>query len=148
MKNFVIRICKCLLALMGFAVVSCDVLEVRDEYGTPVMDFTIMGKVVNVQDEALHGINVKCLRSYRVPDSIGVYTDASGAFTIQKEREAFGIGDYGRVYIPIVLEDPNGVYARDTVEVDVKLVASSSSGGHWHLGIFENKDAKIVMKNK
>lgn len=151
MKNMILKLCKGLLGLLGIVVAtSCDDIlgGMVCEYGTPVMDFTIMGKVVNVQDEALHGINVKCLRSYRVPDSIGVYTDASGAFTIQKEREAFGIGDYGRVYIPIVLEDPNGVYARDTVEVDVKLVASSSSGGHWHLGIFENKDAKIVMKNK
>ena len=144
MKSIMIRICKSLLAFLGVAVVSCDILEVKDEYGTPVMDYTVMGRVVNAQDEPLQGIKVKRLRNYP-PDS--TYTNENGAFSVQKEDELV----YGRnqkYFVPVIVEDPEGNYARDTVEVEVKKIASSSSGGHWHWGIYENKDAKITMKKK
>ena len=137
MKSIVVKLCKRLLALLGFAVVSCDILEIRCEYGTPTMDYTVMGKVVNRQGENLKGIKVKSMEY--MPDS--TYTDAYGSFRIVENDVTGGGGK-----VPLVFEDETEIYRSDTVYVQLTQVEEGD--GDWYCGAYEAKDVKITMKEK
>lgn len=134
MKKWMLKLCQGLLALLGVsAAVSC----IRYEYGTPTMDYTVMGKVMNQQGENLKGIKVKSMEY--MPDS--TYTDAYGSFRII-ENDATGGG--GKV--PLVFEDEADVYRSDTVYVQLTQVEEGD--GDWYCGVYEAKDVKITMRKK
>ncbi len=133
MKNLVLKISKWLLTMMGFAAVSCDSLSPKDAYGTPTMDYTVMGKVVNIRQEPLEGIKVK-----PVGKLDGTYTDVSGAFTIV-QQQITGFGGYA----DLIFEDEENVYIKDTVKIPLTKV---KDGDGWYNGEFVAKDAKITMR--
>lgn len=133
MKNLVLKISKWLLTFMGFAAVSCDSLSPKDAYGTPTMDYTVMGKVVNIRQEPLEGIKVK-----PVGKLDGTYTDVSGAFTIV-QQQITGFGGYA----DLIFEDEENVYIKDTVKIPLTKV---KDGDGWYNGEFVAKDAKITMR--
>ena len=133
MKNLVLKISKWLLTFMGFAAVSCDSLSPKDAYGTPTMDYTVMGKVVNIRQEPLEGIKVK-----PVGKLDGTYTDVSGAFTIV-QQQITGFGGYA----DLIFEDEENVYIKDTVKIPLTKV---KDGDGWYNGEFVAKDAKIIMR--
>lgn len=133
MKNLVLKISKWLFTMMGFAAVSCDSLSPKDAYGTPTMDYTVMGKVVNIRQEPLEGIKVK-----PVGKLDGTYTDVSGAFTIV-QQQITGFGGYA----DLIFEDEENVYIKDTVKIPLTKV---KDGDGWYNGEFVAKDAKITMR--
>lgn len=133
MKNLVLKISKWLFTMMGFAAVSCDSLSPKDAYGTPTMDYTVMGKVVNIRQEPLEGIKVK-----PVGKLDGTYTDVSGAFTIV-QQQITGFGGYA----DLIFEDEENVYIKDTVKIPLIKV---KDGDGWYNGEFVAKDAKITMR--
>lgn len=133
MKNLVLKISKWLLTMMGFAAVSCDSLSPKDAYGTPTMDYTVMGKVVNIRQEPLEGIKVK-----PVGKLDGTYTDVSGAFTIV-QQQITGFGGYA----DLIFEDEENVYIKDTVKIPLTKV---KDGDGWYNGEFVAKDAKITLR--
>lgn len=135
MKNLVLKISKWLLTMMGFAAVSCDSFASLSPcaYGTPTMDYTVIGKVVNMRQEPLEGIKVKPVGKL---DS--TYTDVSGAFTIVQQRIT-GFGGYA----DLIFEDEENVYIKDTVKIPLTKV---KDGDGWYNGEFESKDAKITMR--
>lgn len=134
MKKWILRLCQGLLTLLGVsAAVSC----IRYEYGTPTMDYTVMGKVENSKGENLKGIKVKSLEY--MPDS--TYTDGYGQFRIIEKSVTGGGGK-----VPIVFEDESEVYKPDTVYVQLTKVEEGD--GDWYNGVYEAKDVKVVMKHK
>lgn len=147
MKKWFLNLCRGLLALLGVAVViSCEdnLGNAIVMYGSPTADYSVKGKVVNMNLEALKGIKVKPLYDNYPPDSTSV-TDAQGAFSIERkslggvEQDQFGKGQY---FVRLIVEDPSGVYNKDTVKVDLVQVKESDG---WYRGGFEAKDAKITM---
>jgi len=135
MKNLVLKISKWLFTMMGFAAVSCDSFASLSPcaYGTPTMDYTVMGKVVNIRQEPLEGIKVK-----PVGKLDGTYTDVSGAFTIV-QQQITGFGGYA----DLIFEDEENVYIKDTVKIPLTKV---KDGDGWYNGEFVAKDAKITMR--
>ncbi len=140
MKSIVIKICKSLLAFLGFAVVSCDILEVRDEYGTPTMDYTVMGKVVNDKKEVLPQIKVKGLLPNWDGNRDSTYTAASGEFAITQQRIT-GFGGKAS----LIFEDESGVYRTDTIDV---TLTQKKKGSGWYNGEFAAEDVEVIMIKK
>ena len=133
MKNLVLKISKWLLTFMGFAAVSCDSLSPKDAYGTPTMDYTVMGKVVNIRQEPLEGIKVK-----PVGKLDGTYTDVSGAFTLV-QQQITGFGGYA----DLIFEAEENVSIKENVKIPLTKV---KDGDGWYNGEFVAKDAKITMR--
>lgn len=141
MRGLLINLCKALLSLFGVvAFSSCDILGVACEYGTPHMDYTVMGKVVNAQEVGLKGIKVKPLSRNFSGYIDSTYTDASGNFTIgQSNVTGFG-GE-----IKLIFEDEAGEYRTDTINVKLTRV---KEGKGWDNGDFAAEDVKITMRQK
>ena len=143
MKNLVLKISKWLFTMMGFAAVSCDSFASLSPcaYGTPTMDYTVMGKVVNMRQEPLEGIKIKPRWDKWPPDS--TYTDSQGAFVVARKSGALEWKSDKFYYAPLIVEDTAGVYHKDTVYIKVVQI---KEGDGWYRGEFEAKDAKITMR--
>ena len=141
MKNLILKLCKGLLGLLGIVVAtSCDDIlgGLVCEYGTPSMDYTVMGKVVNARNEALKGIKVKTMnRNGLSGQRDSTYTDASGNFTVSQEH----VFPYEKV--PIIFEDESGIYKTDTVDV---MLTKVKEGKGWYNGEFAAENMEITMK--
>jgi len=135
------NLCRALLSLFGVAAFSsCDILGGAVEYGVPHMDYTVMGKVVNAQEDGLKGIKVKPLESNFSGHIDSTYTDASGNFTIGQER-VFGFGEG----VKLIFEDEAGEYRTDTINVKLTKV---KDGKGWDNGDYAAEDVKITMRQK
>ena len=141
MRNLALKIFKSFLALLGISLAgSCDIIGMRCEYGTPTMDYTVMGKVVNEKKETLPQIKVKGLRHNWDGNRDSTYTAASGEFVITQQRIA-GFGEKAL----LVFEDESGVYRTDTVDIKLEQV---KKGSGWYNGEFAAEDVEIVMRKK
>lgn len=143
MKNMILKLCKGLLGLLGIVVAtSCDDIlgGMVCEYGTPSMDYTVMGKVVNARNEALKGIKVKTMsRNGLSGRQDSTYTDVSGNFTVSQESV------FPNKTVPIVFEDESGTYKSDTLDVKLTQV---KEGKNWYSGKFAAEDVKVTLEDK
>ena len=143
MKRIFVKLFQGLLALLGVvSATSCDDIlgGMVCAYGTPTMDYTVQGKVVNARDEALKGIKVKTMsRNGLSGRQDSTYTDVSGNFTVSQEH----VFPYETV--PIVFEDESGTYKSDTLDVKLTQV---KEGKNWYSGEFAAGDVKVTMKDK
>lgn len=143
MKKVLLKLFKGVLALLGIAATtSCDDIigNYPTAYGTPTMDYTVMGKVVNMRQEPLEGIKIKPRWDNWPLDS--TYTDSQGAFVVARKSGALEWKSDKFYYAPLIVEDTAGVYHKDTVYI--KMVQIKEGDG-WYRGEFEAKDAKITM---
>ncbi len=143
MKRLFLKLFRGFLALLGIAVAtSCeDILDnIPVAYGTPTMDYTVMGKVVNYKAEPLKGIKIKPRWDNWPPDS--TYTDAQGAFVVARKGGSLEWKSDKFYYAPLIVEDTSGVYRKDTVYIKMVQI---KEGGSWYKGEFEAKDVKITM---
>ena len=143
MKNMILKLCKGLLGLLGIVMAtSCDDIlgGMVCEYGTPSMDYTVMGKVVNARNEALKGIKVKTMsRNGLSGRQDSTYTDVSGNFTVSQENV------FPNKTVPIVFEDESGTYKSDTLDVKLTQV---KEGKNWYSGKFAAEDVKVTLEDK
>ena len=145
MKRLFVKLLQGFLALLGVAVAtSCDDIigGTICAYGTPTMDYTISGKVVNARNETLKDIRVKMLYE----KNFLVMTDAKGAFAITKNRTFNVAYDKGKYYVPLIFDDTTGVYRKDTVLVELAKVIDCDD--QWYIGVYQAKDLKITMEDK
>ena len=105
------------------------------------MDYTVMGKVVNMRQEPLEGIKIKPRWDKWPLDS--TYTDSQGTFVVVRKGGALEWKSDTFYYAPLIVEDTAGVYYKDTVYI--KMVQIKEGDG-WYRGEFESKDAKITMR--
>ena len=143
MKRIFIKLFQGLLALLGIAVAtSCDGIlgGMACAYGTPTMDYTVQGKVVNLKAEPLKGIKIKPRWDNWPPDS--TFTDAQGAFVVARNGGWLEWKSDGFYYAPMIVEDTSGIYRTDTVYIKMEQI---KEGDNWYKGEFEAKDAKITM---
>jgi len=98
-----------ILSLFGFGCFSCGM------YGTPHAELEISGRIRNKNKEPLEEIRVTVKTDEE--ERIGVprvYTDEYGKYNTGKCMI------FPRSYVDIIVEDPAGVYERDSVRVDVE----------------------------
>ena len=129
-----------LLVLLGFE--ACSGFENGGvEYGTPTVDFHVVGQVTDAEGKPIEGIRVTTRGYYDFNDGTmeqTTYTDKEGRYAT-KEVKSIGI-DPG---MTVVLEDVDGeanggLFAADSISSDAMAKEKVKKGdGNWYGGEYE-----------
>lgn len=133
-----------LLAMLGFS--TC---ETEDMYGSPHVDFTIKGTVLNEANDPLPDIQVRIS-----PYALGVnrldtlYTDEKGKFTCK--NSCLGFEKFGE--IPFLFSDVDGeankgTYESDSIAVSFDKDELKEGDKEWLVGTIE-KNIVVKLKEK
>ena len=122
-----------ILGMMGFA--GCDVIQPKEEYGTPHADYTVKGTVVNkATKKPIEGIRVRyddSSQMFQAPNH--VLTNTKGEFKLSNQffPENYKI-------LPVVVEDidgeKNGSFKSETLQVNFKDAVHSGKPQSWYKG--------------
>ena len=137
-----------LLVLLGFE--ACSEEGGREEYGTPTVDFHVVGQVTNAEGEPIEGIRVTTRGYFNFHDGTTeqtTYTDKDGHFAT-KEMRSISIDPMMRVVFEDVDGEANGgVFAKDSVMADAMTRTQVGKGdGHWYDGKYELRVNKKLRK--
>ena len=135
-----------LLVLLGFE--ACT--EESEEYGTPTVDFHVVGQVTNAEGKPIEGIRVTTRGYFNFHDGTteqATYTDKDGHFAT-KEMRSISIDPMMRVVFEDVDGEANGgVFAKDSVMADAMTRTQVGKGdGHWYDGKYELRVNKKLRK--
>ena len=135
-----------LLVLLGFE--ACT--EESEEYGTPIVDYHVVGQVTNAEGEPIEGIRVTTRGYFNFHDGTteqATYTDKDGHFAT-KEMRSISIDPMMRVVFEDVDGEANGgVFAKDSVMADAMTRTQVGKGdGHWYDGKYELRVNKKLRK--
>ena len=145
MKDVFIKLFRCLLPILGFALVeSCA----KDMYGCPYSDFQLKGTVTDTEGEPIEGIKVNLsgvkggqVDGYRQDEVC--YTDSEGIYIVTNQD--FSTFDN----LHLKFEDIDGI-ANDgefeTYELDVAVEQTKKADG-WFEGAFR-AGADVELKRK
>ena len=145
MKDVFIKLFRCLLPILGFALVeSCA----KDMYGCPYSDFQLKGTVTDTEGEPIEGIKVNLsgvkggqVDAYRQDEVC--YTDSEGIYIVTNQD--FSTFDN----LHLKFEDIDGI-ANDgefeTYELDVAVEQTKKADG-WFEGAFR-AGADVELKRK
>ena len=137
-----------LLVLLGFE--ACSEEGGREEYGTPTVDFHVVGQVTNAEGDPIEGIRVTTRGYFNFHDGTTeqtTYTDKDGHFAT-KEMRSISIDPMLRVVFEDVDGEANGgVFAKDSVMADAMTRTQVGKGdGHWYDGKYELRVNKKLRK--
>ena len=137
-----------LLVLLGFE--ACSEEGGREEYGTPTVDFHVVGQVTNAEGDPIEGIRVTTRGYFNFHDGTTeqtTYTDKDGHFAT-KEMRSISIDPMMRVVFEDVDGEANGgVFAKDSVMADAMTRTQVGKGdGHWYDGKYELRVNKKLRK--
>ena len=137
-----------LLVLLGFE--ACSEEGGREEYGTPTVDFHVVGQVTNAEGKPIEGIRVTTRGYFNFHDGTteqATYTDKDGHFAT-KEMRSISIDPMMRVVFEDVDGEANGgVFAKDSVMADAMTRTQVGKGdGHWYDGKYELRVNKKLRK--
>lgn len=136
------------LAMLGFS--GCDTFNEVDLYGCPYVKYDVKGTILNEKGERLEGMKVTPkeihtydnLEGYYAHDLKSTSTDSKG----QYHASGNWTGHYPlSVSLRIVVEDPQHVYATDSV--DVKLTRTNKDKGDWCEGTDEGTADLRLKRN-
>ena len=143
LKTFLFRKVNALLGAV-LALLGCNSCSVEDEpalYGCPYAYYQVEGAVLDEAGNPLKDIQVV----YKIPmyDSYyysldTVYTQADGTFKMEERS-------IDKDSVRVVAEDLNGVYAPDSMNVELSLTKKGKEG--WCVGTYVG-EAIIKMKKK
>jgi putative lipoprotein (rSAM/lipoprotein system) len=115
------------IGLLGFA--GCEKYG-SVEYGAPHADYTVKGKVTDkVTKEPIEGIRVGYEAYPMSYSETSVLTDAKGEYSLTNR---FGT----ERTLPVSVEDSNGVYQSERLEVDFSNAEQKGKPGKWYGGEF------------
>ena len=129
-----------LLVLLGFE--ACSGMESGgEEYGTPTVDFHVVGQVTNAEGKPIEGIRVTTRGYYDFNDGTmeqTTYTDKEGRYAT-KEVKSIGIDPGMKVVFEDVDGEANGgLFAADSISSDAMAKEKVKKGdGNWYEGGYE-----------
>lgn len=128
-----------LLVLLGFE--ACSEEGGREEYGTPTVDFHVVGQVTNAEGKPIEGIRVTTRGYFNFHDGTteqATYTDKDGHFAT-KEMRSISIDPMMRVVFEDVDGEANGgEFATDSVSAEAMAKKKVKKGdGNWYDGKYE-----------
>lgn len=129
-----------LLVLLGFE--ACTGMENGgEEYGTPTVDFHVVGQVTDAEGKPIEGIRVTTRGYYDFNDGTmeqTTYTDKEGRYAT-KEVKSIGIDPGMKVVFEDVDGEANGgLFAADSVSSDAMAKEKVKKGdGNWYEGGYE-----------
>jgi len=126
-----------LLVLLGFE--ACT--EEGEEYGTPTVDFHVVGQVTNAEGKPIEGIRVTTRGYFNFHDGTTeqtTFTDKDGHFAT-KEMRSISIDPMMRVVFEDVDGEANGgEFAADSVSAEAMAKKKVKKGdGNWYDGKYE-----------
>lgn len=136
----IVKSCAFLLSLLG--ITSCENLF-RTEYGTPNAEFQIKGKVTDMENNPIEGIQVNNQGSF---DNEMAYTKADGTFELS--FKAFPPSNDSKIDLTFTDVDgaENGEFADKTENISVTKTEEGS--GSWYEGLFTADDVTVKMEEK
>lgn len=129
-----------LLVLLGFE--ACTGMENGgEEYGTPTVDFHVVGQVTDAEGKPIEGIRVTTRGYYDFNDGTmeqTTYTDKEGRYAT-KEVKSIGIDPGMKVVFEDVDGEANGgLFAADSISSDAMAKEKVKKGdGNWYEGEYE-----------
>lgn len=130
-----------LLLLLGFS--AC---EVKEEYGSPTVDYQVKGKVTTASGEVLKGIQVVVkdqYGSFKQADQWGygqndtIYTDANGEF-VSHEARGSSLSDQKVYFYDVDGELNGGTFKPDSIGLKEMTQTRIKKGdGNWYGGKYE-----------
>lgn len=129
-----------LLVLLGFE--ACTGMENGgEEYGTPTVDFHVVGQVTDAEGKPIEGIRVTTRGYYDFNDGTmeqTTYTDKEGRYAT-KEVKSIGIDPGMKVVFEDVDGEANGgLFAADSISSDAMAKEKVKKGdGKWYEGGYE-----------
>lgn len=129
-----------LLVLLGFE--ACTGMENGgEEYGTPTVDFHVVGQVTDAEGKPIEGIRVTTRGYYDFNDGTmeqTTYTDKEGRYAT-KEVKSIGIDPEMKVVFEDVDGEANGgLFAADSISPDAMAKEKVKKGdGNWYEGGYE-----------
>lgn len=129
-----------LLVLLGFE--ACTGMENGgEEYGTPTVDFHVVGQVTDAEGKPIEGIRVTTRGYYDFNDGTmeqTTYTDKEGRYAT-KEVKSIGIDPEMKVVFEDVDGEANGgLFAADSISPDAMAKEKVKKGdGNWYEGEYE-----------
>ena len=155
MKDLFLRFCRWALPLLGVAAVtSCEIVapamygsppsgydDMVCMYGTPVVEFSVKGKVVDSEGNPIPGIEIS-------HDYSGhkVYTLEDGSFDYTSEDNGFEMETVTLEFTDIDGEENGGDF--QSQEVPVPVQQTEPGDGAWNNGKFEAENVEIVLAKK
>lgn len=109
------------------------------EYGTPVVSFSVKGRVVDQNSSPLENIEVSM-----GPYSHKVHTEEDGSFTYSGDMDGVSLDDV-TLELKDVDGEENGGLFKDSQE-SVVLKKTSDGDGDWNFGTYSAENVEIVMK--
>ena len=129
-----------LLVLLGFE--ACTGMENGgEEYGTPTVDFHVVGQVTDAEGKPIEGIRVTTRGYYDFNDGTieqTTYTDKEGRYAT-KEVKSIGIDPGMKVVFEDVDGEANGgLFAADSISSGAMAKEKVKKGdGNWYEGGYE-----------
>ena len=149
-KNFLIytnALLTIILGMLGFT--SCDSENgSQEEYGTPIVDYHVIGNVTDQNGNPIKGIQITVKNGGEQQDKPFIYTDEKGGYATAECQDVF-LRDNLRVIMEDVDGEMNGgEFKKDSILLKdmTKKQVDKSSG--WYQGSFElTADKKLEKKN-
>ena len=146
MKNAILNICRWALAALGISgVVSCDGdggIDPTPEYGVPVMDFRVQGKVLSSEsNKPIKGIAVTGIIEDNYERKDTVWTANNGEFVYS------GMG-FPSESILLKFSDVDGTDNQgefQTQKVTVQLTRQEESQDGWYVGMHTADDVTVKL---
>lgn len=111
------------------------------EYGTPMVEFSVKGRVLNEDASPVENIEVTAINLYQT-----VRTAADGTFHISGEMIGFEMTDITLGFEDTDGENNGGEFEGSTM--DIKLVKTDSGDGKWDNGDYQAENVEVVLKKK
>ena len=129
-----------LLILLGFSTIGCERIG-RLEYGTPTAEYSIKGKVTDASQSGtgISGIRMVFIGNpeYAQFHSDTVYTASNGTYYYQNRNVRLGLSG-------VVLNDPNGNFKSDTVQITF-TPNESKRNGNW-VTVYTKNNADFTLQ--
>ena len=129
-----------LLVLLGFE--ACSGMENGgEEYGTPTVDFHMVGQVTDAEGKPIEGIRVTTRGYYDFNDGTmeqTTYTDKEGRYTTKEVRSGWIDPGMKVVFEDVDGEANGGLFAADSISSGAMAKEKVKKGdGNWYEGGYE-----------
>ena len=111
------------------------------EYGVPVAEFSVKGRVVDADNNPIKDIEVSTMYWYET-----VRTAEDGTFLFSGEDIEFEDSSISLLFKDTDGEENGGEFETKTVDVPLELV--DAGDGHWDMGDYVAEDVEIVLEQK
>lgn len=120
-----------LMGVLGFSGCSNDSPA---EYGTPIANYKVSGRVTNESGKPIAGIQVELEETDISYSSYAAraFTNTSGEYEIT--TETIGRAEQLRLIVSDIDKSQNGLYQNDTIQVKIEKEDYYDKGKGWNVG--------------